>query len=331
MAVRTIPLVVLVMIATGTVVAQVPPLDQATRTKLEGGAYRGTLWEPALAGLLANAAAWPADLEEQATTARRFHRPSVEAEPDAYRGDLFELTGALRAPLPLAALVRQGEPLPEGAGQMRAWTLDVPGEAGGRVLVVLTAPPPLEVVDRDGNLEVVAERGQMVRTVGRFFKWLALDSREGAVRLPVFVGRTAEFAVEQPGEGTGMEKIVPWLIGGLVMLLLLAYGAIRFGYRRQAEVTEGHRRRREEEAVTVADAIEIRDDLPEDPAEAMSVLEAEHEQAWQAFESQPADADQAAADRAEAEPARQVEDESELKDESQTDHEEPPEDADRQR
>jgi len=247
-----------------------PPLTEAQRTMLEATTNRTlSIDEAGLYALMQNAERWPEPQEAEAG-ARVPDYAALRTEPTAYRGERFLIEGTLEAfTEPATYTASPNRPLSRpGYESAEVWLLS--REGTGVMLVVLTDPPELEPVGGRDRLKKPARAGARVRLPARFYKLLASESREGPGVYPVFVGRSARFT-GAAADGAAS----PWLVSGgalcLVVILLVAYGAVRY-----IASKSGKRQARRRPAEDEAPEVEYRDDLPEDPAEAMRILSTEH-------------------------------------------------------
>ncbi len=248
-----------------------PPLSDAQRTMLEATTDRSrSIDEAGLYALMQNAERWPEPQEAEAG-ARVPDYGALRTEPAAHRGERFLIEGTLEAfTEPATYTARPNRPLSRpGYESAKVWLLS--REDAGVMLVVLTDPPALEPVGGRDRLRKPARVGARVRLPARFYKLLASESREGPGVYPVFVGRSARFTGAAADGGTSA-----WFVSGgalfLVVVLLVAYGAVRYLASKSGKRQTRRRYAEEEEP-----EVDRRDDLPEDPAEAMRVLSTEHD------------------------------------------------------
>lgn len=249
-----------------------------------------TLDEPGLYVLLNNAADWPDPVAEQARGERLADLEAVEADPARWRGEPLVVEGALLGVMDATGLTERGVLLREGWEGLEAWTIETDpagdGAPGRKALVVLIDPPDAPSGRIVGDQRVMTRPFPKVRTVGRFFKSMELPTGGGGTaRFPVFVGKTARFdglvggrsgRNGEAGDGSG------YAAGALVLLavaLIVAFMVIRrVGRRGEGPLSrrlEEARARREADEDRTRDA--FRDDLPEDPIEALGALASERD------------------------------------------------------
>ncbi len=258
--------------------------------QLDSARDRAALDEGALYALLAAAVDWkPFD----ATGARVPDYDALRSDPVSARGAWFLIEGAF---------VGEGEvslarPGPWGQA-LSFWVIkygDVEGTDGDKIAVVL-------LVDPDGK-PGHPEFKQPMRVPAAFFKvW---RDQERTLKEPTdfvtFVARAGDLQAalagpppaSRPRNSTGGGVMVQssW---PLVLVILIALGAAWFMMRRVLKtmrlpvpqrVHHGRAERGDDEAEE--ESAEFRDDLPEDPAEAMLVLQREREEQARLAQAQP--------------------------------------------
>gem|GEM_PF-1653177 len=233
------------------------PVDLSSRLSKEMDG--DTQWQtPGLYALLQAVAAWP---EDAALMPRAADLALIQADPAAYRGQVFSVEGWLQQ-VERVALKRPG--LDYGDKLTRWAVLIGEGGLGSADQVAL-----IYLVDPSGQwAQAEPSARQIIRVEAMFFKTLELPAQTGqAERFPVFVGRVNQsFLQAESGDGSGGG--LAWVLGG-VGLGLVALWFVR-GLRRRAPV-----RRRKAEIRGDALEASLRDDLPDDPAEALNVLAGE--------------------------------------------------------
>lgn len=256
-------------------------LTDDQRAQLETAHDRLELDEGALYALLNAAVDWePFDDAEAIIPSY----DKIEADPAAARGRKFLIEGAFV----VATEHRLSRPGPWGRA-VSYWAIkygDVDGTDGDKVVIVL-------MVDPNGKPGVPAQK-QAVRVPAVFYKvWRTKERNSDTMaEFLVFVARAGnlEAALAGPPPGAapsrpvvGQKELPPW---PLILLIVTALVAAWFMLRRMLKTvrlspqpTAAMRRHREPDDEDAEEEIEYRDDLPEDPAEAMNVLETEHEAA----------------------------------------------------
>lgn len=236
-----------------------PPMNEVDRTALEATSDGIERREESWVRLLAHAATWPRDpkvLADAIEASPIVHRPdwlTWLVDPDPHRGTLVRVTGRLELatafPWPVA-----GRP---DAPRLAEWFVrpDAEGEApsAGAIQVWVIDPPALPPDRAPRRVEVV----------GRFLRVTELEGRDGIARgFPTIVG-IAVPAAEAPSR---------WGAGAIVAITVVAMIPIVIWLRRLAKRPLRPTRL----APTSEDpADDRRRDLPQDPAEALAVLEHE--------------------------------------------------------
>jgi len=250
-----------------------PPLTQTQRIMLEDTAdFSPTSDEAGLYALLSNARDWPAEPAQNIVGATVPDFEAIRKAPAEHRGQLFLIEGKLESQIDMGLLSR------EGYEEVVTLTVRVP--RGGVVIVYLTDDPQLEITERIGRHSLPAQRGATVRIGARFFKFIQQPNQDGqSMFYPVYVGRS--MAISQPMAAepecgaSAAAVIVPVAV---VILMLGAFMIIRKYANTQPSLLEQRRAAREAQLHETQE-VEYRDDLPDDPAEAMNALEHEHEDA----------------------------------------------------
>ncbi len=241
-------------------------------------AHDGTaLDEGALYALLAAAVDWPAF---EARGAKVPDYVELMNDPAEQRGQKFLIEGGFVA----SGVQRLARPGPWGK-TLSYWVIkfgDIDSEVGDNIAVVL-------MVDPQGTLAEPNPR-QPVRVPAAFYKvwrdqekhskvptdFLTFVARAGE-RSAVIVGPTV--TAEEPGGHRIMFKST----GPLAVVILVALGAAWFAMRRMLKsmrsLNTPRVRHSPVEAAGPEQEVELRDDLPEDPVEAMAVLQAERDAA----------------------------------------------------
>lgn len=255
-----------------TVFAAVPPLTQTQRIILEDVAPPSqTVDEAGLYALLSNAKDWDDEVRKNLAGAIVPDYVAIRSEPSQYRGQVFALEGTLESYIGMGQLSR--------VGWESAKVMVIRTEADGVIMVYLTDPPLLQIASTLGQHELPAARGAPVRLAGRFFKFVIQANQEGqAMVYPVFVGKSVEVGdkpANTPSSTGGSWGTVALVV--LAVVLLIAYGLIRRMGRQPSQLAQRLAQRQAEAERDGRSPVEIRDDLPQDPASAMAKLENEHE------------------------------------------------------
>lgn len=266
----------------------VPPLPPEQREAIPRWELRPeTLDEPGLYDLLNNAVDWPDSVAEQARGERKVDLELVDAEPDRWRGEAFAIEGKLLAWMPAEKLTPRRAFSRPGWDELTAWTVDLgdPMDGADRLIILLTDPPSPPEGQAWGDQTAMVQPFPNVRTVGRYFKRTELRvDAERTAAYPVFVGKTAELTAgtREGGEGDGSQGF-GWSTAGvllaMVIVLVFAFMMIRkAGKRGDGPLTRRlEEARARHEAEMQRGAGDYREDLPEDPTEALEVLATEHE------------------------------------------------------
>jgi hypothetical protein len=224
--------------------------------------------------LLANVSIWPDSQAALAAGAMIPDYAAIRANPGDYRGKRFAIEGTLESIIkydqPPFSLAR------EGWEHVQQW--HVRTEGGGVVVVFLTHAPDLRIERQEGGHLVPFARGAEVKAVGRFFKLWRKSSEGGSPAMyQIYVGKTA--VVGDPPGGLApsvMMRTLPVLL--LVILVAGGFAVIRLAIRRPQR-SIGYARGQRQDFDQEEDApIEYRQDLPEDPADALDVLHSEKEE-----------------------------------------------------
>ncbi|NBC10324.1 MAG: hypothetical protein GVY24_01130 [Planctomycetes bacterium] len=252
-----------------------PLLTEARRAQLSTARDGAALDEGALYALLDAAVDWPA-FEPRGATVPDY--VALMESPAEHRGDKFLIEGGYVA----SGVHRLARPGPWGSA-LHFWVIkfgDIDSEAGDNVAVVL-------MVDPEGDLETPNPR-QPVRVPAVFYKvWRDQERHSGKpTDFLTFVARAGALSQVMVGEPVAAEEGDSALLkssGPLAIVIVIALGAAWFALRRmlksmQAAAAKASGARVHYEG-DVAEQIELRDDLPEDPVEAMAVLQAEHDAA----------------------------------------------------
>jgi len=254
-------------------------LTDAQRAQLETAHDRMELDEGALYALLAAAVDWPPFDD---TDARVPNYAKIDADPAAARGRKYLIEGAF--------VVATEQPLARSGPWGQAityWAIkygDVDATDGDKVVIVL-------MVDPNGKPGTPAQK-QPVRVPAVFYKvWQTKErNSDTTAQFLVFVARAGNLEAalagpppggRDPGAVVAHKKLPPW---PLLILIVVALAAAWFMLRRTLKTmrfeprpTAASRRDRQPDDEQAEEEIEYRDDLPPDPAEAMNVLESEHD------------------------------------------------------
>lgn len=230
----------------------IPALDEATWIALDATPDGRDLRDEAWHRLVAEAARWPRD--PQAFARATLVRPAwseVVANPDRFRGMLFEVQGRLEQSSPVRT---PGI----GDGEVFEWFVRTGVERGSN------AGEPVVQVFVPADAASSGRVGRPILVVGRLLRGTDLAGRDGTTR------RFATI-VGVPVVGASASSWSPAWAVALATLLLLPIALIARRLAKQA-------RSRRPPPDPAGDAPETefrRDDLPSDPAEALGVLAAE--------------------------------------------------------
>jgi hypothetical protein len=225
----------------------VPPLTDEQRTLLQSADDDRTHEEVAFEALLEHVASWP-DADPGVEPLRlSADFAAILADPDAFRGELFQLEGTIQQRTRLA------QPYQHAV----EWFLR--DEAGTPFIVYL----------HDRGLGEAREDGDRINILARFYKRIDAVARDGKSRsYPAFVGAFPRLAA--PGASTPPPPPAPLktiviavtaLVAGFIILLLLA--------RRNREPVP---RRVWAGAEENARSLDASPPLPDDPAAALAEL-----------------------------------------------------------
>jgi len=294
----------------------VAPLPESAKTVLadvtEGNAV---LDEAGLYALLSNVARWEGDAEPGA---RIPDYAALRAAPDAYRGQRFLVRGRLHARVDFQS--RPQSISRPGWRDVQLWQIQTPAarDAEDRPVLVYLLDAPLDAEalawfeSPTVRYGVPRPRNQPVEVVGRFYKHVQLPGRDGEqVLYPVFVGDAVRFAQHDAAAAEGGRSDATGPAAVIVALLVLLgglYALFRFGIlRRREPLRPGQRWREQRSAAADTDGTEprrqaadaprgteradrlqwnLRDDLPDDPVDAMAALESEHDASRDAEDGQ---------------------------------------------
>ncbi len=229
--------------------ATIPPLTEDQRVRLDT-AYDGRdHQEEAFVALIENASGWTSGLGDVPVRLK----PDIDAmvaSPDVYRGELCRIAG----------VIQQRTRLERPHDQVWEWFVR---DDDGRPILVY-------VVGLTAEDESLFDDGDQVGLIGRFYKRVDADARDGRTRsYPAFVT-----AVEQIGRagldgGADMKGLftlaaVVLIAAGVLVVLLVVVA------RRQ----RGGSRPRRASGVVDGQAAEVDEggSLPDDPAEALAEL-----------------------------------------------------------
>lgn len=267
-----------------TVLGIVPPLSEEQREAIPRWRVDPeTIDEPGLYVLLNNAARWPAEVSEQARAERVADLALIRAAPGEWRGEVFVVDGLLRGIMPAAKLTTRGVLAREGWDDLEAWTVEL--EEGGKAIVLLTDPPQAPRGREADDQRVMNKPFPTVRTVGRFFKTMELEvgiHRDRSAGFPIFVGKTARITGTEERETAGDDDgPSPWAAAALLLLIVGMVGAFMVIRKITAKGPGPLTRRLEEararhQAELAEEEAAYREDLPEDPVDALGALSEEH-------------------------------------------------------
>lgn len=258
-----------VLLTVVTALAGVPELTEPQRAMLEGVNDRTSAIDGAgLYALLANARHWPDGADAEAGAMIPDY-PAIRTDPAAHRGRRFVIEGKLVSLGTRPLLSRTGY---DG---VEPWHIEVGPEHF--VTVYLTAPPAVAIRRETDGHRIPQRAGENVRIIGRFYKLQAAPNTQGEPQLyQVFVGNTARLT------GQSSDAINPALlrsvaIVAVVVLMLATFVVIRMSLTRSRPSARRARSAVEQEH-TAQEELDIRDDLPDDPVDALGVLTGEKEE-----------------------------------------------------
>ena len=243
--------------------AALPALSDSQRVQLDTAVEGAKPDEPALYPLLVEAWRWTAeDVVAAGLVTQQADFVGLLGDPKGSRGEVFVVVGRFAGRSREVRLLRGG---PWGQtvtewGVVRDGSGGESGDAAGRVAMVYFA----------GHVETPRDR-QQVQVVGRFFKtWTDVDAAGRAVTYPVFVA--APFWEPVGGMATrqnGAWRVMVVLVLGLMAGLWVVRRALKRGAEGRGQGVKRKRAEQWSEAYgEVAEGV-----LPEDPAEAMEVLQ----------------------------------------------------------
>jgi len=187
----------------------VPPLTDEQRTLLHSADDDRTHEEVAFDAMIEHVRSW-ADAEPGSEPIRlRADFAAILADPDAFRGDLFQLDG----------VIQQRSRLDRPHHQVVEWFLR--DEAGTPFILYL----------HDSGLGETHDDGERIIVLARFYKRLDAVARDGLRRsYPAFVGANpklaSSFPAPPPAPAAAPVKTIVLalgaLLGGFIILLLLA-------------------------------------------------------------------------------------------------------------
>jgi len=259
--------------------AEEPRLTDTQRAQLSTAHDGAALDEGALYALLAAAVDWPPFEPGGAAILAPADYVELMEAPAEHRGEKSLIEGGYVA----SGVHRLARPGPWGKS-LRFWVIkfgDIDSEAGDNVAVVL-------MVDPEGQLQTPNPL-QPVRVPAVFYKvWRDRERHSGQpTDFLTFVARAGDLSQVMVGEPVAAKDGGAALLktsGPLAVVIIVALGGAWFALRRmlksmQASAAHATGARVRDVDQEMAEQIELRDDLPADPVEAMAVLQAEHDAA----------------------------------------------------
>lgn len=244
------------------VIQGVPPLTDADRVQLDTAAdFKPGIDEAALYPLLQNAAQWSASDQAGAMVP---DYSAIFKSPADHRGQLFLIEGVF-AGIPRAGslkITRLTRPGPWD-DRIEQWVIVTDQQQDQVAVVYLVDPPP------------APRTGAKIRLAARFFKALSDTDQAGRpTDYLTFVGKTAVVQQPPPESGTTPGASL------VVILLIFLVAAWVFLRRTIANKPLKTTRRRENAKRTPTEPGDepVDNDLPEDPVEALSVLNERHKE-----------------------------------------------------
>ncbi|MHB1155570.1 MAG: hypothetical protein ACYC26_01895 [Phycisphaerales bacterium] len=257
------------------VLAALPPLTDDQREMLATTPDLTVSYDQAgLYALLANAKSWSADPAANEAGSRLPDYAAIRENPAQWRGESCLIEGTLVARIDFGPLARIDY------DNVQSWAVRTPGtdgHNGGIIIVFLTDPPPVEWGITRGRNTAPLTQDMKLRLVARFFTVLQqANLKDDPSAYPVFVGRSAAF-VEPPAGSSGI-GYRPLLIITLIFAMIVGYVIVLVvRFRRGRETRRAKREQPVESSRRKRKPVVLRDDLPDDPAKAMDVLENENE------------------------------------------------------
>lgn len=261
------------------VLAVVPALLPQQQTQLATATdFTDRFDEAALYPLLHNAVQWRAGDEAGAMVP---DYGQLLASPQSGRGQLFLIEGQFNGqPRLISNLSRPGP----WDGKLQQWVVLLSRDPKD-VAVVYLVDPPRAVAD-------APRPGTPVRLVARFFKVLRDRNLDGQTTdFLIFVGKTATLSQGAAGSGPSAPT------GRPILLAVVAAAGLWFIFRKMIRIQptraqERHKRlsKPASRRVVKESSVEASLPLPSDPAEALSVLEAEHGTTGNDVQSDPSNA-----------------------------------------
>lgn len=206
--------------------------------------------EPAFDALLEHVATWTPGTGD-APIRLHFDRAALLAQPDIFRGELFQLRGTI--------------------GDVELFRRPYAGVIGWSARDENDQPMIVFIDARSGEpVDFMIEDGFTV--VARFYKVMEFRARDGKIsEYPAFVGRFPE----RIATTAGPPPMDAGLIAGLIAFLGGAFLIVWLLARRQRNARTGRWRARDTRPYPGAhgdDLLDREGDLPDDPADALAVL-----------------------------------------------------------
>lgn len=234
---------------------------------------------PAFYDLLKNASGWVSDDfsgEAGAATAPTPDYGFLRDQPAQARGRVFLIEGTflqqVRFPTGDDTLQRSGNP--DWGDRVTRWAIQTSETDESTVLVFFNDP--------EGAIQP-PKAGTKVRVAARYYKvWATVDSDGEPFAFPAFVGGAREVVAGPPRFSLGTNRPMQGIVVALILSCIAAFFVVRFlmnrrggaGGRTQAYLENRRRDRLLHEMDEEEEEVEA---LPADPAEAMEVLRARHE------------------------------------------------------
>ncbi|MFA7235326.1 MAG: hypothetical protein WC058_00560 [Phycisphaeraceae bacterium] len=263
------------------VLAALPPLTDDQREMLATTPDLTVSYDqPGLYALLANAQSWSNDPTANEAGSRLPDYAAIRENTAQWRGESCLIEGTLVARIDFGLLARIDY------DNVQSWAVRTPGitapdgttSLGGIIIVFLADPPPVQWGVTRGQNTAPLTQDMKLRLVARFFTVLQQSNlKDDPSAYPVFVGRSAAF-VEPPAASSGV-AYRPLLVITLIFAMIVGYIVVLVvRIRRNRETRRNKREQPAEASRRKRKPVELRDDLPDDPAEAMNALENENEQ-----------------------------------------------------